>query len=63
MGSERCWKSSHGGHGKSWKSHGFFVRKRVGALLIVVVVVVLIVVVATVVVIIVNNVACRRSRS
>jgi len=29
---KRSWKISHGGPGKSWKSPGFFVSKRVGTL-------------------------------
>ena len=30
---KKSWKIFHGGPGKSWKSHGFFVSKRVGTLL------------------------------
>ena len=29
---KRSWKIFHGGPGKSWKSSGFFVSKRVGTL-------------------------------
>jgi len=31
---KRSWKISHGGPGKSWKSPGFFVSKRVGTLVL-----------------------------